>query len=90
MTALLKIVPSWQFTNEPTDSNLRDILKKLRCPINRVMAVTKYVVKTHNAQHNRICLLMRSAAELIFALSLNSPIKTRNRITEMVTIRIKL
>jgi hypothetical protein len=65
-------------------------LKKLRCPIKGVMEVTKYVLKILVTKVSIISLLMRSAAELIFALSLNRPIKTRNRNADMVKIRIKL
>jgi len=90
MTALLKIVPSWQFTNEPTDSNLRHILKKLRCPTKRVMAETEYVVKILDIKINRICTLTRTAAELTSALSLNVAIKTRIWPTETAIIRMKV
>jgi hypothetical protein len=54
MTALLNVVASWYFTNEPTDSNLWDILKKLRTPIKRVMVENKYVVMILDRKINLI------------------------------------
>ena len=90
MTALLKIVPSRQFTNELTDSNLRDILKKLRCPIKRVMVETKYVAKIHDTMISMISKLTRCAVELSFVLSPTRAVKAATWPTEMDIIRMKL
>ena len=90
MTPLLKTVPSRQFTNEPTESNLRDILKKLRSPIKRVTVETKYEVKIHDTKMNRICKLTLYAYELTFLLRLNMPIRKCIWPTEMAIIRMKL
>jgi hypothetical protein len=66
-----------------------DILKKLRCPIKRVMALTKYVVKTHDTMINTIWKWTRTAAELRVVLSLNRPNTKRDWTTETVMIRMK-
>jgi len=55
-----------------------------------VIAVTKYVVKIHDANMNRICKLKRNVAELTILISITRPIAKGHWTTEMVMIIMKL